>query len=351
MTEPQTWKPSASLETLRLRARALACVRRFFETRGYWEVDTPLVSHERVVDPHLDPFLVSSEPTADGRALHPALPPLYLQTSPEFAMKRLLAAGAEAIYQLAHVFRCGELGQRHNPEFTMVEWYRTGDSHLEQMQVVEDLVLAVCGEVSAAEELFSADRTAPLKNPLAPFDRTTYREAFLKHAGADLMLMPTADLPEWVQTRGLHPPPGLERDDRDGWLNWLLAELVEPHLGRERPEFLIDYPASQAALARIRPGNPPVAERFELYWRGIELCNGYHELGDVAELERRIESESRRRVSEGLLPLAMPRQLLAAMRAGLPACSGVALGFDRLLAVALGTTSIHDVIPFSFEQS
>jgi lysyl-tRNA synthetase class 2 len=327
--------PTADLAVLQLRALLLAAVRRFFDKRGYFEVDTPVLSHDRVIDPHLEPF------RCDGSA-----GPLYLQTSPEFGMKRLLVAGAQAIYQVGHVFRAGELGRRHNPEFTMVEWYRAGDTHIDQMQVVEDLVAAV---FRAAAET-TGHSAFPL-NPTVPFSRTTYRQAFRRHIGRDVILMQTHELAVLARERGVSIPPSLDPADRDGCLNLLLAELVEPHLGRERPEFVHDYPASQAALAIIRPEDPPVAERFELYIDGIELCNGYHELTDPAELRLRIAVESERRVVAGLAPLPVSNRLLAGMEAGLPPCSGVALGFDRLVMLAAGKSSVAEVIPFDFERA
>jgi lysyl-tRNA synthetase class 2 len=303
----------------------LAAVRRFFDERGYFEVDTPLLSHDRVIDPHLEPFACAG-PSG----------PMYLQTSPEFAMKRLLVAGADAIYQVGHVFRAGELGQRHNPEFTMVEWYRAGDTHIDQMQVVEDLVV---------------EFLRPQKRCQTPFLRTTYRDVFVRHIGADALSLAVDQLAKLARARRVAIPESLATDDRDGWLNLLLAELVEPHLGIDRPEFVYDYPASQAALAIIRPENPPVAERFELYIAGIEVCNGYHELTDPAELRRRIAVESQRRADAGLPPLPVSNRLLAAMEAGLPPCSGVALGFDRLVMLAAGKFSVAEVIPFRFERA
>ncbi|HEY3963813.1 MAG TPA: EF-P lysine aminoacylase EpmA [Planctomycetaceae bacterium] len=330
MPSQSDYLPTATLGRLQLRAKLLAAVRRFFDVRGYFEVDTPLLSQDRVIDPHLEPFHVDVPATT-----------LYLQTSPEFAMKRLLAAGAQAIYQVAHVFRAGELGRLHNPEFTMVEWYRAGDTHLDQMQVVEDLVV----------ELFCESASGPTTIGPVPFLRTTYREAFKKHAGCDVILLDNAGLAALARAKNVAAPDSLNLDDRDGWLNLLLAELVEPHLGQERPEFLIDYPASQAAIARIRDDDPPVAERFELYIRGIELCNGYHELTDVHELRRRMEVESRRLIAAGQPALATSSRLLAAMEAGLPQCAGVALGFDRLLMLAVGAQSLEEVIAFPFERA
>jgi lysyl-tRNA synthetase class 2 len=340
--DPNDYLPTATLSMLRLRARLLRAVRDFFDGRGYFEVDTPLLSHDRAIDPHLAPFVVEDR---SG--------PLYLQTSPEFAMKRLLAAGASAIYQIGHVFRAGELGMRHNPEFTMIEWYRAGDTHVEQMQVVEDLVCAVFR--AALESRGSPSGTPPDADanrlPAVPFRRTSYRDAFASHAGCDAMLLGSGELAALARSRNVAIPESLEATDRDGWLNLLLAELVEPKLGIDRPEFLFDYPASQAALARIRRENPPVAERFELYFHGIELCNGYHELTDSGDLRRRIDAESQRRVAGGEAPLPLSSRLLAAMDAGLPACAGVALGFDRLMMLASGATSVAEVLPFPFDRA
>ncbi|MSR60542.1 MAG: EF-P lysine aminoacylase GenX [Planctomycetaceae bacterium] len=349
MSGSPDWRPTASLDVLRLRARLMGVVRRFFDDRGYWEVDTPLVSHERVIDANIEPFVAVAESAAAVGTQPSAGPVLYLQTSPEFAMKRLLAAGTGSIYQLGHVFRHGERGRLHGPEFSMLEWYGVGDTHLAQMQVVEDLVIAVFQSV-AAEGRRGTASTRPVSLPPTPFLRTTYRAAFVQHAGADLAVISASQLAQWCVDGGFIAPPGLAADDRDGWLNWLLAELVEPKLGIERPEFLMDYPASQASLARVRPEVPPVAERFELYFGGIELCNGYHELPDADELRRRIGVESKQRRREGLAPLPEPKHLLAATQAGLPDCSGVALGFDRLLMIAMGAGSIGEVTPFGFEN-
>ncbi|MGQ0637296.1 MAG: EF-P lysine aminoacylase EpmA [Planctomycetaceae bacterium] len=334
------WRPSTSLENLKARARLLAEIRQFFDARGFWEVDTPLLSHERAIDPHIEPF--AARALAEHCQSEP--PALFLQTSPEFAMKRLLAAGARAIYQLGHVFRADERGALHNPEYTMLEWYRVGTTHVDQMQTVEELVVAVGNTLCASGAILSAG-VAP------PFGRTSYQQAFERHAGIDGLRAETAALKEFAITRRLAAPASLADDDRDGWLNWLLAELVEPQLGREGPEFVFDYPASQAALARVRMGDPPVAERFELYWQGIEICNGYHELTDAAELQRRVDAESMRRMREGRPPLAYPTRLLAAMKSGLPGCSGVALGVDRLLMLLIGATKIDQVLSFASERA
>ena len=326
------FRPSATLDVLRLRAKLLAFTRRFFDEAGYFEVDTPILSHERVIDPNIEPFVVPW--SASER--------LFLQTSPEFAMKRLLAAGAEAIYQLGKVFRHGELGRLHNPEFTMLEWYRVGTTHHEQMDFVEKFVTVFASEVG--QQSSSSPQFSTI-NP-QPFERLTYDQAFERHAGSKVLTRPTDEIVALARRLGVSAPESLLPEDRDGWLNLLLAERIEPHLGHDRPTFVFDYPASQAALACVRgEGQTAVAERFELYVHGIELCNGYHELTDAAALRARIRRDAS--ASEKFIP--EPVRLLAAMDSGLPACSGVALGFDRLLMLSLGRDSIRQVIPFPFE--
>jgi lysyl-tRNA synthetase class 2 len=267
---------------------------------------------------------------------------LFLQTSPEFAMKRLLVAGLGSIYQLGKVFRRAERGPRHNPEFTMAEWYGVGTDHHEQMNFTEALVR----EVAADSQAIQLTET--------PFRRTTYAEAFRQHLGIEVFACSTVELSRIARERRLDIPSSLSLEDRDEWLNLLLAFLVEPHLGSELPEFLYDYPASQAALARVCRGTPPesaspdydTAERFELYIRGIELCNGYHELTDPEELRSRIRKEWTYR--EGSAPVGS--RLLRAMELGLPACSGVALGVDRLIMIVAGKQTIDEVIPFPVER-
>jgi lysyl-tRNA synthetase class 2 len=243
----------------------------------------------------LDPFTTQfyaqrlpGDSTCGGREL-------FLQTSPEFAMKRLLAAGADAIYQICRVLRNGEQGALHNPEFTLAEWYREGDDHHAQMDFTEHLVRQVF--VQAAE--FRPEAALPSE----PFERLAYHQAFERHAGCEVLELETAEFAGLAETHGLIPPESFRPEDRDGWLNFLLAEIVEPELGLDRPVFLYDYPASQAALARVRPENPPVAERFELYLGGIELCNGYHELTDPEELEARMRRQNLLRRTENARPL------------------------------------------------
>lgn len=307
---------------MRLRADMLRQVRDFFHRRGFLEVDTPLLSADTVVDRHLDPFAVQVG-TADE-------PVYWLQTSPEFAMKRMLAAGAEAIYQITKAFRREELGPLHNPEFTIVEWYRVGDGLAEGIDLLDDLSQAV------------------LKR--GPARRVTYREAFLEYAGIDPLTAPTSALRE-AASRSAAPPESLRDDDRDGWLDWILVEQVQPHLGQDRPTILCDYPASQSALARVRDEDPPVAERFELFVAGIELANGYHELIDPEVLRQRNAKNNAARVTDGKEPLPGESRMLAAMDHGLPQAAGVALGFDRLVMLAAGAERLDQVVAFPFGRA
>ncbi|HEY1066858.1 MAG TPA: EF-P lysine aminoacylase EpmA [Pirellulales bacterium] len=332
------FRSTAPIENLRLRAQLLSRIRRFFDAQGYLEVETPLLSHDSVVDRHLDPIEVFYGPdhgtTTTGRRL-------FLQTSPELGMKRLLASGGfDAIYQTTRAFRREEQGARHNPEFTMIEWYRLGDGMAEQMELLDDLCRMLFGT--------------------PPAERLTYEEAFKRYAGLDPH---QADLNE-VRSKtytatsiGEHVPPAAKEPggalfaDRDFWLNLLLSELVEPNLGQAKPTILYDFPASQAALAKTRPGPPEVAERFELYLGGFELANGYHELLDADVLEQRNRTQNRLRDQDGKPTLPNDSRLIAAMKAGLPACSGVALGFDRLVMYAVGASDISEVIAFPFDRA
>jgi len=320
--------PTASWENLRLRAELLGRVREFFGQQGFLEVETPVLSADTVVDRHLDPFCVAPDGESSGTG---SARRLWLQTSPEFAMKRLVAAGGKAIYQVTRAFRQGEQGPLHNPEFTIVEWYRTGDGMSEGLGLLGDLCEALL------------DR--------GPAERISYREAFERHAGLDPHSADADTLRSAAERLGIAVPVSLREDDRDGWLDLLLSEQVAPRLGERRPAILYDYPASQAALARVRKGDPPLAERFELFVSGIELANGYHELVDPDELARRNAEINALRKADGKPPLPEESRLLAAMTAGLPACSGTALGFDRLAMLAAGATRIDQVIPFPFDRT
>lgn len=311
---------------LKLRARLLGEVRRFFSDRGFLEVETPLLSADVVVDRHLEPLetRLPGWPDQDGVRL-------FLQTSPEFAMKRLMAAGGQAIYQITRAFRQEEIGRLHNPEFTIVEWYRRGDGLAEGMELLSDFCQAMLDRGQA--------------------ERLTYREAMQRHAGVDPLLDDVATFRARLQSHSIAVPESLGDDDRDAWLDVLLTELVEPHLGRQCPTILHDYPPSQAVLAVVRAEEPPVAERFELYVSGIELANGYHELLDPVVLRRRNRENNQLRQRDGRRPLPEESRLLAAMEHGLPPCAGVALGFDRLVMLAAGAQNLAEIMAFPIDRA
>ncbi|HEY9149074.1 MAG TPA: EF-P lysine aminoacylase EpmA [Gammaproteobacteria bacterium] len=317
------WRPAAPLENLRQRARILQRIRAFFDAHGVLEVETPALSRAAITDPHLECF--ATRYTGPG---HSDGLPLYLHTSPEFPMKRLLAAGVGPIYQLCKVFRQGEAGRRHNPEFTLLEWYRPGYDHHALMDEVAALVAPLLGLEGEAERL-------------------SYREAFLRHLEIDPL---SASLPELRQCAAAHGIRGFDDEGaRDVWLDLLLTHCIEPELGRDRLCFLYDYPASQAALARLNPDDQRVAERFELYYRGVELANGFHELADASEQRRRFEAELSTRAEQGLEQVPLDEYLLAALEQ-LPHCSGVALGIDRVVMLALGAESLDEVMAFTIEN-
>jgi lysyl-tRNA synthetase class 2 len=302
-----SWRPSATLETLKARAELLASVRVFFSARGVMEVDTPILSKHATVDRHIDSF------AAGDRWLH---------TSPEFAMKRLLAAGSGAIYQLARVFRVDEAGRHHNPEFLMLEWYRPDWDHHRLMGEVEAL-LAALGGPSRCERL-------------------SYREAFVRKAGFDPFVEDVAAARRALEAACVTAPQKI--DGWDGWLDLVMSLLVGPELGFEAPVLLYDFPASQAALARVR--NDSVAERFELFWQGIELANGFHELTDAAEQRKRFESDQAWRRAHGKSVPPYDAHLIEALASGMPDCAGVALGIDRLLMLLQGLPSVAATMPF-----
>ncbi len=319
------WQPSASRWLLRQRASLLAEIRSFFAAREVLEVETPLLASASVTDVHIR-SLSSCLQAPDGWQR------FYLQTSPEFAMKRLLAAGSGPIYQICKAFRDGEDGPAHNPEFTMLEWYRPGFDHHRLMDEMDELLAAVLGTPAA--------------------ERVTYRQTFERRLGLDPHRASIAQLQTAASQAGVSLA-GQGPEDRDGWLHLLMSHVLEPDLGRGRPTFLHDFPASQAALARLRSVEGPcegcvyeVAERFEVYVEGVELANGFHELADAREQRQRFVADLEQRQALGLEDVPIDERLLAALDAGLPDCAGVALGVDRLLMLLTGATELRKVISF-----
>ncbi len=327
-----SWRPSALIEVLRRRATLLSAVREFFAQRQVTEVETPVLCESGAVEAHLDPVPVEVD-------LGRGCSDFYLVTSPELGMKRLLAAGSGPIYQITRAFRVGERGRLHNPEFSMLEWYRPGFNLNDLMNEVESLV----------REVF---RTAGRDLGAAPFERLSYREAFERHLGIDPLVASVERFQSVAVERDLDVPTSLRgATNRDAWLNFLLAVAVEGKLGGERPTLLHHYPASQAALARVNSDDPRVAERFELYVDGVELSNGYHELADAEEQRRRFEESNEERVAQGRERLPLSERFFSALRSGLPDCAGVAVGLDRLFLVAIGGDSIDDVMTFPIERA
>jgi elongation factor P--(R)-beta-lysine ligase len=318
------WQPSASLQTLRLRAQLLRAVRAFFDARGVLEVDTPALVRHAVTDRHIQSARVQ---------LPGHLAPLYLHTSPEYAMKRLLAAGSGDIYQLAHVFRGEEASPLHNAEFMLLEWYRCGYSLPELMAEVAELVGALL---------------APASPP--GIETLRYADAFARYLGLDPLGTADASLRDAAIARGLTARLALAAT-REELLDWFMAVLIGPRLGQSTLCFLHHYPAAQAALARLDPLDARVALRFELYHRGIELANGFEELAEPVELRARFERDRGARAAAGLAAPQIDEALLAALAAGLPAVSGVALGVDRLLMLRAGVAHIDAVLPFPLARA
>lgn len=318
------WRPSATLATLRLRSQLLAATRRFFDERDVLEVDTPSLVRCAVSEPHLH----SAEVRLPGLSA-----PLFFATSPEYAMKRLLAAGSPDIYQMAHVVRGAEVSRLHNPEFMLIEWYRLGFGLAELMNETAQL----------ARELLGL-------SPHTPLQLLSYLEAFQRTLGTDPLLLSGAELQGLAANHGLDAALA-QRCSRDELLDWLMATAVGPSLGEDRLCCLHHYPASQAALARLDPLDRRFALRFELYYRGVELANGFEELADASEQRERFQVEQRERQRCALPVHQLDERLLAALEHGLPPVSGVALGFDRALMLRIGADDIRSVLAFPTDRA
>lgn len=323
------WRPSAGIEALRLRARLYATIRAFFAERGVLEVETPVLSAAGNTDVNIASFSLEFSGRTEGgpRAR-------WLRTSPEFPLKRLLAAGIGDCYELGRVFRDGEAGGRHNPEFTMLEWYRVGWDHL---RLVDETVALV----RAALALVGCDAATTI---------TTFRDLYRDRLGLDPFFATEHELQAALGDVRIDPE-GLTRDD---WLDLLMTHRLQPTFAADALLVVLDWPASQCALAKLRAGeggDPPVAERFELYLGPLELANGYHELTDAAEQRVRFERDRAIRRERGAVCPPLDERLLAAMASGLPDCAGVALGIERLLMALLGTDRIADTVAFDFFRS
>ena len=318
------WQPTASLATLQLRASMLSQARLYFSQQDVMEVETPMLSPYAVSD-------INIESISAVLQLNPATP-YFLHTSPEFCMKRLLAAGSNDIYQLGKVFRDGEDGSRHQPEFTMAEWYRRNFSFEQIIDDTVNFIRFVIGE----------------NNALTGPDRISYREAFKTYTGIDPC---TADLSLLARTAGdnHHLNPAIDTD-RSDWLDLILCRFVAPEFSKERITVLHHYPADQAALSRVNPDDPLVADRFEIFYGELELANGYVELSDADEQRQRCLDDQETRRAAGRVQRPLDQDLIAALHKGLPPCAGVAVGFDRLVMIAAGVQNIRDVISFAYNK-
>jgi lysyl-tRNA synthetase class 2 len=318
------WRPSASLATLRRRAALLDATRAFFRARGVLEVETPVALRHTVTDVQIDSLRVDAGPEAR-----------WLHTSPEYPMKRLLAAGSGDIFQLCRVFRAGESGRLHNPEFTLIEWYRLGQTLsgiMEETAALAAVLLATGGRTAGA------------------FEARSYADAFRQELDCDPLTVPLAQLAALAARHGLADSSRASAT-RDELLDFLLATRVGPALGRDRLTCLHHFPASQAALAQLDTADPRTALRFELFADGIELANGYVELASAADQRLRVSQDLAERRRRGLVEPEFDERLLAALDSGQPPCAGVAMGFDRVAMLALGAECIEDVMAFAWQQA
>ena len=325
MSDIAGWQPTAPIANLLKRAKIVNEIRHFFADRGVLEVETPTMSQATVTDVHLRAF--ETQFTGPGAAQGITL---YLMTSPEYHMKRLLAAGSGPIYQMGRSYRNEEAGRYHNPEFTMLEWYRPHYDMYRLINEVDDLLQQTL-ECESAESL-------------------SYQQAFLRYLDIDPLTAEKDKLREVAAKLDVSNIADTE-EDRDTILQLLFMVGVEPHIGLEKPPFIYHFPASQASLAEISSEDHRVAERFEVYYKGVELANGFRELTDAAEQRQRFERDNRKRAAMGLPEQPIDENLLAALEHGFPECAGVALGIDRLIMLALGAERISDVIAFPVDRA
>ena len=318
------FQSQASPERLCTRAKVLRVVRNFFDERGFIEVQTPTLCREAVIDRHLDPIPVAMRLPGTESEIW------YLQTSPEQSMKRLLASGLTNIYQIGPVYRDGELGQYHNPEFTMLEWYELGAGYERGQRFLCDLV----------EQVLHVASSAPM----------TFEQAFFRGTGLALFECSIADFARFSVGKNLVASLDWSTD-WDDWVNLLFSEFVQPTLGFDGLQLVTNFPASQAALAQISTSDSRTAERYELFYRGIELANGYHELLDANVLRDRDRITNLARIEDGKQALPECSRLLQAMEYGIPACSGCALGFDRLVMLVCNATDIKEVVSFTADRA
>ena len=324
-----SWKPTATIEMLKTRARLLSKLRAFFAEKNIYEVQTPVLSQAGNTEPSIETFV-----TQQHENLKSITQPSFLNTSPEFAMKRLLAAGSGSVYQIAPAFRQNEQGKKHNSEFTLLEWYRIDLDHHALMGEVNSLIRYV------AEDFLTLERSQFF----------SYQDAMIKFAKVDPFNANIEELKDVAIISGIDAV-GMDDVSFDTWLDLIMSHVVEKNLPLNCPVFIYDYPASQAALAKIKKGLPSVAERFELYINGMELANGFHELSDAEEQAERFHNDQSQRKKSGLPGIPADYNLIEALKHGLPDCAGVAIGVDRLLMVLSGSKHINEVLTFPFDRA
>lgn len=322
------WQPTCSIESLRLRAKLLQKIRSYFSARDVLEVETPLLSHSCGTDPYLDFFTTTYEYAAQSNKL-------FLQASPEFAMKRLLCAGSGSIYQICKAFRKGESGRFHNPEFTMLEWYRVGYNLEHLMDDVEDLL------VFLSKESLSLSTT----------EKYSYREVFTNVTGLDPFVFSVEQYSAFVIKHNRAEALTICGHDHNLWLDFIFSHYVQPSLGLSGFCLVYGYPATQSSLARINIENPEIVDRVEVFFKGVELGNGYYELQDAQEQNQRFDNEIQVRQEIGCPLVVKDDRLISALYEGLPDCSGIAIGLDRLLMILTESVSIDDVLSFSIQRA
>jgi lysyl-tRNA synthetase class 2 len=325
----EDWQPTCSVAMLQLRARMLANIRVFFANKAVLEVETPLLSHTIGTDPQLAFF-------ATDYCLPSRQQRLFLQTSPEFAMKRLLAADCGSIYQICKAFRNGESGRFHNPEFTLLEWYRVGFTLPALMDEIAELILS----------LFANEQVA-----LTSVQRTSYQAVFQQYTGLNALVFCYEDYCRYALNYNLPEAPSLCEHDHAVWLDFLFSHRVQPYLGDDSLCMVYGYPACQSSLARINASNPLITERVELFINGVELGNGFYELTDALEQNQRFDDEIAQRQQKNLPSVVKDERLIAALNKGLPECSGIAIGLDRLLMLLSKVVSIDNVLSFSIRRA
>ena len=324
-----SWQPTLTWQNAQKRAQVLQQIRQFFSERNVVEVETPTLSQGTVTDVYLEALTCRYDFLSDSSSDHPV--DLHLQTSPEFHMKRLLASGYGCIFQIAKAFRHEEAGRYHNPEFTLLEWYRLGFDHFELMNEVSELLKTVLG---CAEPI-----------------QKTYQELFIKQVGLDPLMANREQLITLITENNKLSDWLVVEHDIDILLQFVFSEIIEPNIGLDAPCFVYNFPKSQASLARVCPDDNRVAQRFECYYQGIELVNGFNELTDADTQTERFQEDKANRFRNGLAEKQIDQKFIAALTHGLPQCSGVALGIDRLIMLALKTEHIEQVITFPVERA